>query len=113
MAAALILLVEDDPGVRMVAADVLLQADYEVDVTGSVEGGCALIGCRAYDLVIVSGRLKDGFGTLVADPARQRGTKALVITGFPYDALSQYEFLVKPVRPQELVAAVQRLLARS
>jgi DNA-binding response OmpR family regulator len=45
-----ILLVEDDPDVRLLVEHVLLDAGYAVDATASVEGGQSLLDCRRYDL---------------------------------------------------------------
>ena len=48
----------------------------------------------------------------VADRAIENRTKALIITGyaFAYPELRRYEFLMKPVRPDELLNEVERLL---
>ena len=111
-----ILVVEDDNDVRLLWEHVLLEADYEVDVTGTVEGGCELIGCRDYDLIVADGRLHDGTGMMVADTAREKGVPALIVTGygFIYDELRGdppgYGVLLKPIRPSELLEAVARAL---
>jgi len=110
-----ILLVEDDHDVRLLVEHVLLDAGFEVDSTDSVAGGRSLLECRSYDLVLADGRLGDGTGMEVADRARELGdTPVLIVTGYafdlPRDQLVRYDFLLKPVRPRELVAAVQRVL---
>jgi DNA-binding response OmpR family regulator len=110
-----ILLVEDDHDVRLLVEHVLLDAGYEVDTTDSVSGGLSLLECRSYDLVLADGRLGDGTGMQVADRARElRDTPVLIVTGYAFDLprsdLVRYDYLLKPVRPRELVAAVQRVL---
>ena len=110
-----ILLVEDDPDVRLLVEHVLLDAGYAVDTTDSVEGGQSLLECRRYDLVLADGRLPDGTGMMVADRAQELGdTPALIVTGYafdlPRDHLVRYDYLLKPVRPSELVTAVRRVL---
>jgi DNA-binding NtrC family response regulator len=62
--------------------------------------------------VIADARLPDGTGMSVADRAIEKGAKALIVTGyaFMYPQLSRYDFLMKPVRPDELLTEVARLL---
>ena len=109
-----ILLVEDDPDIRTLLEHVLIDGGYEVDATGTVRGGCELLGCRDYDLVIADGRLSDGFGMEIADRAGDKGVKTLIITGYgftlPREGIERYDVLLKPLRPSELIAAVERAL---
>jgi two-component system response regulator HydG len=109
-----ILLVEDDPDVRMMMEHVLIDAGCTVDSTGTMQGGYQLLGYRSYDLVIADGKLPDGTGLDVADKAGEKGTRALVITGYaftlPGNSTSQYEILLKPLKPRELIEAVERAL---
>jgi DNA-binding NtrC family response regulator len=109
-----ILLVEDDADLRLLLEHVLLGADYEVDSAESVRAALALLDARAYDLVLADGRLPDGTGMSVAERAVEGGARALIITGYafelPKEQLGRYEFLLKPVRPKELLEAVARVL---
>ena len=109
-----ILLVEDEADVRMLLQHVLLAADYRVDCAETVEAAYALLEKHTYQLVLADGRLQDGTGMMVAEKAGESGTKALIITGYafhlPREKLGQYEFLLKPVRPSELLAAIERIL---
>jgi DNA-binding NtrC family response regulator len=109
-----ILLVEDEADVRLLLQHVLLAADYRVDCAATVEAACALLDSRTYELVLADGRLEDGTGMMVAEKAGEMGTKALIITGYAFDLpkeqLGRYEFLLKPVRPSELLDAVERVL---
>jgi len=110
-----LLLVEDDPDVRFIVAHVLLDAGYSVDVTETVNGGAEILRRRSYDLVLADERLPDGSGTQIADIATELGIKALIMTGYaftmPADAKERYEILLKPLRPTEIIQAVERALS--
>ena len=112
-----ILLVEDEFDVRLLLEHVLLGAGYRVDTADGVEVACALLDTQSYDLVLTDGRLADGTGMMVAQKADETGTKSLIITGYafglPKEQLERYEFLLKPVRPGELLTAVGRVLDRA
>jgi two-component system response regulator PilR (NtrC family) len=79
-----ILLVEDDPDIRLLWEEVLMGADYEVDSTETVTGGCELLGSHHFDLVITDGRLGDGTGVTVADRAREKSIPVLIVTGYAF-----------------------------
>ena len=110
-----ILLVEDDADVRFAIEHVLLDAGYEVDATGTASGGREMLRCRSYDLVIADARLPDGTGLDVADQAIENGGRALVMTGYaftlPRASGNRYEILLKPLRPREIIVAVERALS--
>jgi DNA-binding NtrC family response regulator len=110
-----ILLVEDDADVRFIIEHVLIDAGYEVDATGTMMGGIELLRCRAYDLVMTDVRLPDGTGLDVANAATERGARAVVISGYafslPHGIAERYEVLLKPLRPVEIVTAIERVLA--
>jgi CheY-like chemotaxis protein len=109
-----ILLVEDDANVRMVMEHALFDGGYDVDIAGTVSVGYELLAGQFYDLVVADARMPDGSGLELADKAREKGVPALIITGYafnlPRDDLDRFEFLLKPVRPSELVQAVDRIL---
>jgi DNA-binding NtrC family response regulator len=112
-----ILLVEDDPDVRELLEGVLLDADYAVDATDTVKGGRALLDSRSYDLLLTDGRLPDGTGIMVADRAHEIGMKVLMITGYFHEFADQQrphlEILSKPLRPSQLITAIERVLHTS
>jgi DNA-binding NtrC family response regulator len=112
-----ILLVEDDTDLRLLLEHVLLGAGYEVDVAATVAESYARLDRASYDLVLADGRLEDGTGMMVAQLASQTGAKALIITGYafelPREQLARYDFLLKPVRPGELLDAIERVLQQA
>ena len=112
-----ILLIEDDANVRMLMEHVLLRANYEVDVTSTVEYARTMLAARGYDLVIADGRLPDGNGMALAELATKQGIPNFVVTAYAFDlmkdGLGQFEFLLKPVRPDELLRAVEGALSRA
>jgi len=111
---ARILLVEDDPHVRVLMEHVLLAERYEVDATGTVAAAQTLLGRSDYDLVLADGVLPDGTGIDVAEEARRRGIPAIIVTAYafrlPREQLARFELLLKPVRPAELLQAIERAL---
>ena len=112
-----ILLVEDDPELRLLIEHVLLDADYEVDSCETLEGGNELMSRRDYDLLVADGRLRDGTGTQLADRAREEGIPALIMTGYAFVLpelgvdLARYDVLLKPISPEELLVSVANALA--
>jgi len=109
-----ILLVEDDHNVRVLLEHVLIDGGYEVDSTTTVAEAKSLLESVSYELLLADGRLPDGTGMALAEYAQASGVKTLIITGYafdlPKDQLGRYEFLLKPVRPSELLEAVERVL---
>lgn len=109
---ARILLVEDDTEVGRLLEHVLIADRYEVDRAKTVEDASAELATHHYDLVVADARLPDGTGMKVADCAAENGIRTLIITGygFAYPELRNYDYLLKPVRPAELLTAVRSML---
>ena len=112
---ARILLVEDDANLLLLMEHVLRSEGHEVHLAITVQEAQARLGANRYDLVLTDGKLPDGTGMQVGDAAIAAGMKTLVITGFafqlPSEELGRFEYLLKPVRPSELLRAVGRILA--
>jgi DNA-binding NtrC family response regulator len=111
-----ILLVEDEEQVRVLMQHVLLTAGYTVDSVASCAAAIEKIETRRYHLVMTDDRLPDGRGVTVADIALEHGVDAVVVTGYMLQAakadLDRHDFLMKPLRPDELVAAADERLAK-
>jgi two-component system, NtrC family, response regulator HydG len=109
-----ILLVEDDQNVRVLLEHVLFDAGYEVDSATTLAEARSLLDTVNYDLLLADGRLPDGTGMELAERAEAGGAKVLIITGYAFqlvgEDLGRYEFLMKPVRPAELITAIKRVL---
>jgi DNA-binding NtrC family response regulator len=98
----------------MLLQHVLLAAGYAVDVADSVQAALAHLDAHRYHLVLTDDRLPDGRGTHIAEVARERDMDAVVITGYALQSAQQdrerYDYLLKPVRPAELLEAIARHL---
>ena len=114
---ARILLVEDDADVRVLMEHVLTGERYDVDPAGTVAAALTLLGRRRYALVLADGVLPDGSGMEIATAAHRRGVPAIIVTAYafrlPKAELAPFELLLKPVRPAELLTAIERALAGS
>lgn len=111
-----ILLVEDETLIRMIAADVLIDAGYRVVEAGDANEALVLLEARADARVLVTdvnmpGDV-DGFGLAHLVSKRWPGIAVVVTSGrarpgpgdLPHNAI----FLPKPYQPSALVAAVQK-----
>jgi DNA-binding response OmpR family regulator len=109
-----ILLVEDDANVRPIIQHTLISAGHDVDIAATMAEGFGLLRQRTYDLVVADAKLPDGTGMAVLDQAADSGTRGFIITGYafslPSEMLQDYEILLKPLRPAEIVAAVDSAL---
>lgn len=104
-----VLLIDDDADVRRLIACVLSDAGYEVDSVETVAAAMAHLRARRYDLVVADAVLGDGNGMEVADAAKAKGMRVIILTGHArafWSDLRQYQYLSKPLRPAEMVRAV-------
>ena len=113
---ARILIVQDDADLRQLLEHIILAEGHHVTTAESVKVAGSLLGSQPYDLVITDVNLPDGSGLTVADQAIAAGITALVVTGHGLKlkpgSLASYDYLLKPVRAGELVAAINRCLAQ-
>jgi DNA-binding response OmpR family regulator len=111
-----ILLVEDEPALQELWADVLRERGYVVDLAGTLSDAKDCFAAQVYDLVITDWRLPDGDGRVVADWAAALGGKAVVTSGYlsymPGGMALGHETLMKPVRLSDLVASVEALIGK-
>jgi DNA-binding response OmpR family regulator len=112
-----ILLVEDEKDLRLLMEHVLIAAGYVVETATTVEEAGSRLDRGSYDLVIADGKLADGTGMQIADRAVEQGARALIVTGYafllPREELMRYPYLLKPVRPDELLREVRAELHRN
>ena len=112
-----ILLVEDEATTQQLLANVLRREGYSIDVAPGVAEAMNLVARQPYELAIVDWRLPDGDGLLVADRAADLGAKTLVMSGYlfqmPAGRAMRHETLMKPLRPSEILAAVERSIGKA
>jgi DNA-binding NtrC family response regulator len=110
---ARILIVDDDPNLRTVAADVLNAAGFEVTGTGSATSALELLRATEVDIVVTDVVMPefDGF-TLGAHIAVLRpDTRVVYMSGrLPAHETTPGNVLEKPFTPAELVHAVESVL---
>jgi DNA-binding response OmpR family regulator len=111
-----ILIVEDDRSARLGLSELLRQAGYETIVAADFREGRRALEHEAPDLLIADLRL-EGFNGLQLLHVNPRPIPTMIVTGYPDDVLQAEarqlgaEYLVKPIVPAVLLAAIDRLLA--
>ena len=117
MAEKRILLVEDERPIHELLTHALRAEGYVVDVATTIADAWRELDARPYDLVIADWRLPDGDGTVIADAAAQLGAKTCVMSGYlfrmPGGRSETHETLMKPLRPSEIVAVVERSIGKA
>ena len=112
-----ILLVEDEPEVRRSLTHTLFAAGYQVDVAATAAEAWTHLDAHDYAAVIADWRLPDGDGSLILDSAAQQGAYTFLMSGYlftmPGGHADRHETLMKPLRPSEIVAAVERSIGKA
>jgi DNA-binding response OmpR family regulator len=118
---ARILIVEDDPGIRLVVADLLRAEKYLVETATEGSAGLSLATSRKFDLLILDIMLPGADGFAICHEARQRGFDGAILMITAKGQINDRvrglqtgadDYLVKPFNPDELVARVKALLRR-
>ena len=111
-----LLLVEDEIEIQILLGHILSVEGYQVAPTGTVKSALYLLQTRPFDIVVADFVLPDGTGIMVADKAAEKGIRTVIITGYafrlPKAELERFPYLLKPVRPPELLDAIKREIAR-
>jgi len=119
MNTAHILVVEDDESLRRVTQAQLERAGYESSSAVDSEQALELLRRQPHDLVITDLNLPDGSGMELLKQVRQEfpETTVVIVTGYgtietAVEAIKAgaYDYLTKPVHPDELRALVARIL---
>ena len=114
-----ILVVDDDKSILRTFTRILQKSGYEIDTAETGKEAMEKTENRHYDLALVDIRLPDMDGTdLLAKLKKQlQHTVKIMITGFPsletgVKALDEGAdaYLVKPVKPQELLVLLEEKL---
>ena len=117
MADKRILIVEDEADIRGLLTHVLVSQGYQVDAASGAAEAWQCLDRHSYALAIVDWRLPDGDGIVVAEAAAALGAATFVMSGYlfqmPGGRADRHETLMKPVRPSEIVAAVERRIGKA
>lgn len=115
-----ILLVEDDTTFATILESFLKKKGFEVTVKYSVKGGVEALNNHTFHLILLDYRLGDGIGLDVLDVLRERDQfiPSIVMTSFndvrtAVKAIRQgvFDYITKPVNPDELLMVVNEALA--
>ena len=121
---AIILIVDDDPTVRLIAGELLRGDDHAIVEAEDGDEALKIVGVMAVDLVVLDMLMpnKDGLETIVELRKRQPDIRILAISsGGVMDrslllrtamAIGADESLQKPLRLETFADTVTRLLAR-
>src|SRR5664279_6656525 len=113
-----VLVVEDEPGVRVSLVELIQELGYEASAVGSVADACDSLTRGAPDVCITDLGLPDGDGLDVvrAAKAARPDSAVLVLTGkgsilAAVEAMraGAHDFLLKPLKPTLLAATLARL----
>ncbi len=117
-----ILVVEDEPAIMQLVTQILTNEDY--DVTSVTDGMRAidLLGKRPFDLVVLDVMLPvvDGFGVLkhLRTTSSSNAPRVLMLTALGRDAdwlkglrSGAHDYITKPFDHDDLIRAVERLIA--
>jgi DNA-binding response OmpR family regulator len=117
-----ILIVDDEPNVRLNYRITLELEGYQVDETGLSTEALKKVKVDKFDLVILDMRMPrmGGLDLLAAMRAQRVTTPAIIITAFSdvpnavrAIQLGASDFLQKPLRPEDLRQVVQEVIARN
>ncbi|HEX6879761.1 MAG TPA: response regulator, partial [Terriglobales bacterium] len=120
-ARARILLVDDEAPILRTASEILRQDNFDVDEAEDGFSALAAIEHTSYDLVLTDLKMDGMDGLMLLSEVQKKSpqTATVMMTGYgtvesAIEAVRSgaYEFLMKPVAPQELREAVQRCLER-
>ncbi|EHR73103.1 response regulator with CheY-like receiver, AAA-type ATPase, and DNA-binding domains [Burkholderiales bacterium JOSHI_001] len=117
-----LLVVDDEPDLRMLYELTLIREGYDVETAGSVEDAWARLANRTYSALITDMRLPDGTGLDLLRRLEQAGRreKAVVITAYgsaenAVEALraGAFDYLTKPVDLRQFRSVVASALGRA
>jgi two-component system response regulator QseB len=114
-----VLVLEDDPSIRVTNVDVLTRAGFVVDSAEDGEAGWQAICANEYDLIVTDHQMPrlSGFDLLCRMRAAGNSVPVVLVTGsFDLDDRVLEVFsavLFKPFYLYELVITVQRVLSRT
>ncbi len=117
-----ILVVDDDPLIRGSLYEMLRGQRFDVEMASDGAEAMDHLSRRRFSLVIADWKMPqvDGMSLLGHIRARHPNTSVVLITGFgsinsAVDAIKEgaFDYLTKPIQPEELEATIQRALSQS
>jgi DNA-binding response OmpR family regulator len=114
-----ILVVDDDVNILRGFKSILEREGYEVETAETGKGALEKIKKKKFSVCLVDFKLPDMDGTEILLKMKDKpGVIKIIVTGFSSEEVgkkaAEYgadDFLVKPVRPDELLATVQERLS--
>ncbi|MDX5505663.1 MAG: sigma-54 dependent transcriptional regulator, partial [Bacteroidota bacterium] len=117
-----ILVIDDDPTFSLMISTFLSKKGYETTVVGTGKKGLEAISNDRWDLILVDYKLPDLSGMDILETIKKERpeTPSVLITNYAdirtavrSIKIGAFEYVTKPVRPDELLAVVQRALETS
>ncbi|MGH9438770.1 MAG: sigma-54-dependent transcriptional regulator, partial [Terriglobia bacterium] len=114
-----ILVVDDDPSLRRVLEVQLEQEGYAVASTSSAQEALSMLQLQCYDLIITDLKMPDVSGIALLKQIRSQYPESIIIiltafatveTAVEAMKAGAYDYLTKPVHPEEMSLVVQRAL---
>ncbi|XES78484.1 MAG: response regulator [Candidatus Bathyarchaeia archaeon] len=111
-----VIVVDDDKSILRTFTRILQKSGYEIDVAETAKEAIDKSKAKSYDLALIDIRLPDMDGTdlLVKMQKTMHNSIKIMITGFPsletgVKALDEGAdaYLVKPVKPEELLSLIE------
>jgi DNA-binding NtrC family response regulator len=121
-AASRLLVVEDDTTLRELLVELLSEQGYRVVAVGSGEEGLRALQQELFDVVLLDVNLPGmhGINVLAAAPATQTDAQFIIMTAFAevetaVEAmkLGAFDYLRKPLEPEELILVVERAISQT
>src|SRR5690554_2165805 len=115
-----VLLVEDDTTFSAIIENFLKKNGYQIDPYFSISNSISALKKNRYDLILLDYRLGDGNGLEVLDFIQAQGllVPVIIMTGFSdvrtaVRAMRKgvYDYITKPVNPDELLMIIKEALA--
>lgn len=117
--AAHILVVDDDPGIREVLCDYLIQQGYEASGAGSAAEMDRSLAKAMPDLIVLDLMMPGEDGLSVVRRLSRKGPPVVMLSAMGEDTdrivgleLGADDYLAKPCNPRELLARVRAVLRR-
>lgn len=112
-----ILLIEDDPTFTRIVDTFLTKKGFRVTAASNLHAGEQLLNSESFDLLLLDYRLPDGIGLELISKMGSNAVPTIVITSFDDVRTAvksiqsgAFEYIIKPVNPDELLLVIQSAL---